>query len=466
MERRLIERIGFAVIAVLTTACATTSAPPPPPPPVSETPIRAVEVTEPLAEDRDELQLLVESTLESIERKEAIASDLIQADLDAAGSLEMPDHSSIKSAIRLFSGDLRPKIQASLDRSGIYKPMIDAVLDEYRLPRALAYLPVIESGYISSSVSRAGALGIWQFMPGTAREYGLRVDWWVDERLDPLKSTRAAAAFLKDLHDIFGDWPLALASYNAGPGRVRRSMSAMRAESFWDMKHRRSRLPRETRGYVPTFYATLAIVSDPQTHGFRLCDPVGSPWNEVDRIEVNGPVTLDYIAETAHVAAETVYALNPSFRQGIVPPGVGTITVPIDGSQLVRDMAPYLTDSDPYLPVATYTVRNGDSLRSVGRRLGVSHFAISAMNGNVRSLRAGDRIYVPVKRADLPERLLQASFETVHVVRRGDTLSGIARKYGLTARELAEMNNISTKSLIHPGDRLLITSSSVFAAGM
>jgi membrane-bound lytic murein transglycosylase D len=464
MKRRFIERIGTLAAACATLACASATPQSPPPPPPAPTPA-VMQSIEPLSEDREHLSFLVEATLESIERREVLAAALIQADVDAAASLEMPDHASVQSAIRLFSDRLQPKIQASLDRSTIYKPMIDAVLDEYQLPRALAYLPVIESGYISSSVSRAGALGIWQFMPGTAREYGLRVDWWVDERLDPLRSTHAAAAYLRDLYSMFGDWPLAVASYNAGPGRVRRTMSAMRADSFWDMQ-RRSRLPRETRGYVPTFYATLAIVSDPQTHGFRLCDPVGSPWDEVDHIKVNGPVTLDYIADIAHLAAETVYSLNPSFRQGIVPPGASTIVVPGDGAELVRDMVPYLTESDPYLPVARYSVRGGESLRSVGRRLGVSHFAIAAMNGNIRSLRAGDEIFVPVKRTDLPERLLQASFETVHVVRRGDTLSGIARKYGLSARELAEMNNISVKSLIHPGDRLLITTSGVFAAGM
>lgn len=469
MLRRFTGRLSVLGMAFASLACATSSnprnAPLAAPVPASSTPSAAVEVFEPLAEEREELALLIKATLEAIERKDVLVAELNRADFDAAASLEMPDHSSVESAIRLFSTRLQPKIQASLDRSTVYKPMIDSVFDEYQLPRALTYLPVIESGYISSSVSRAGALGIWQFMPGTAREYGLRVDWWVDERLDPLMSTRAAAAYLKDLYSIFGDWPLALASYNAGPGRIRRTMSAARAESFWDMQ-RRSRLPRETRGYVPTFYATLAIVSDPQTHGFRLCDPIGSPWDEVDRIEISGPVTLDYIAETAHVDAETIYSLNPSFRQGIVPPGTSTIVVPGDGSALVRDMLPYLSASDPHLPVALYTVRRGDSLRSVAQRLGVSHFAISAMNGNARSLRAGDEIFVPVRRSDLPQRLLQASDATVHVVRKGDTLSGIARKYGLSARELAEMNNISTRSLIHPGDRLMITSSSVFAAGM
>jgi len=465
MRRPIIERLAILATALTTVACATSSAPPPVPPPPEAAPAAVATTIEPIREDHEDLELLLASTLESIERKDVYAAEAIQADVDAAASLELPEHASVESAIRLFSGKLQPRIQASLDRSTIYKPMIDTVFDEYQLPRALAYLPVIESGYISSSVSRAGALGIWQFMPGTAREYGLRVDWWVDERLDPLKSTRAAAEYLRDLYDIFGDWPLALASYNAGPGRIRRTMDRYRVESFWDMQ-KRSKLPRETRGYVPTFYATLAIIGDPQSHGFRLCDPLGSPWDDVTRIDVAGPVTLDYVAETAHVDAETIYSLNPSFRQGVVPPGVSTITVPGDGAALVKDMAPYLSESDPYLPVTRYTVRRGDTLRSVGQRLGVSHFAISAMNGNTRTLHAGEEIFVPLKRKDLPARLLQASYETVHVVRKGDTLSAIARKYGLSARELAEMNSISTKSTIHPGDRLLITSNSVFAAGM
>lgn len=460
--------LGLIAAMLSSIGCATTSVPPAAPaPPEANAPEMEIisETIEPLSEDREELRLLVEAALETIQRKEVLAKALIQADVHAASSLDIPEHASVESAVRLFSGRLQPKIQASLDRSTIYKPMIDTVFDEHQLPRALTYLPVIESGYISSNMSRAGALGIWQFMPGTAREYGLRVDWWVDERLDPLKSTRAAASYLKDLYDIFGDWPLALASYNAGPGRIRRAMSASRAQSFWDMQQR-SRLPRETRGYVPTFYATLAIVSDPPAHGFRLCEPVGSPWDDVERIDLEGPVTLDYIAEVAHTNAETLYALNPSFRQGILPPGTSVVMVPGDGAELVRDLAAWLSESDPYLPVASYRVRKGDSLRSVSQRFGVSHFAVSAMNGNTRSLRVGEDIWIPVRRSDMPGRLMQASFETVHVVRKGDTLGSIAKKYGLSARELAEMNDISTKSVIHPGDRLVVTTRGMMTAGM
>jgi membrane-bound lytic murein transglycosylase D len=467
MRRRLTEGLAITAALVALAGCATTGVTPADPAVPAEQVAGppGIEIAEPLAEAHEELTLLVESTLESIQRREVLASEINRSDADAAASLDMPDHASVRSAIALFSTRLQPKIQASLDRSLDYKPMIDTIFDEYRLPRALTWLPVIESGFISSSVSRAGALGIWQFMPATAREYGLRVDWWVDERLDPLASTRAAATYLKDLHAIFGDWPLALASYNAGPGRVRRTMAAVRADSFWDMQ-RNAKLPRETRGYVPTFYATIAIVSDPVTYGFRLCEPRSRGDYDVERIELAGPVTLDFVAEVAHVTAETMYALNPAFRQGIVPPGPAAVSVPGDGAELVRDMAPYLSDADPYLPVARYTVRRGDTIRTVAQKLGVSHFAVSAMNGNARTLRAGEEIYVPVRRSDLSARLMQASFETVHVVRKGDTLSKIAQKYGLTARELAAMNDLSLKSTIHPGDRLTISTTAASVAGM
>jgi len=229
---------------------------------------------------------------------------------------------------------------------------------------------------------------------------------------------------------------------------------------------RNSKLPRETRGYVPTFYATVAIVSNPVPHGFRLCEPAPTRWDVFERVAIPGPVTLDYIAEVAHVDVDALQSLNPAFRQGILPPGTSEVIVPGDGAALVRDMAPFLGEADPYLPVARYEARRGDSIRTVAQRLGVSHFAISAMNGNARTLREGQELFVPVRRADLSSRLMQASFETVHVVRKGDTLSRIAQKYGLTARELAEMNDISLKSTIHPGDRLTITTRAMLSAGM
>ena len=141
--------------------------------------------------------------------------------------------------------------------------------------------------------SRAGAHGIWQFMPETAREYGLRVDWWVDERADPELSTRAAASYLTDLYRHFHDWPLALAAYNAGPGRMHRALDETGSTSFWSLMEM-SAIPRETRGYVPTFYAAILIAGDPAAYGFRLGDPVDL---DIKRVEVEGPLSLRFIAQ-------------------------------------------------------------------------------------------------------------------------------------------------------------------------
>src|SRR5438067_67580 len=214
--------------------------------------------------------------------------EIPKVDVEAAAGIPVPEHPSIRGALAYFTTQLRPDIQQSLTRSGQYKKLIDRVLAEFKLPKALAYLPVIESAYTPTMTSRAGAHGIWQFMPDTAREYGLRVDWWVDERADPERSTRAAVAYLRDLYRQFNDWPLTLAAYNAGPGRIRRALETNGATTFWELCDAGA-LPKETRGYVPTFFATLMIPSDPATYGFRLGE---SKDLDVKRIAVEGPLSL------------------------------------------------------------------------------------------------------------------------------------------------------------------------------
>src|SRR5438045_2646415 len=226
--------------------------------------------------------------------------------------------------------------------------------------------------------SRAGAHGIWQFMPETARQYGLRVDWWSDERADPERSTRAAAAYLRDLYRQFNDWPLTLAAYNCGPGRVRRTLNEANATSFWQLLEAAA-LPKETRGYVPTFYATLIIASDPSTYGFRLGDPPEGANDDVKRVEVEGPLSLQYLAEVVHVDEQKLRELNPELRRAIVPPGRAAVRVPARVAEEVAERATTMKRDDANIAICSYTLRERDSIKRLARAIGTTAEALMAM---------------------------------------------------------------------------------------
>ena len=260
------------------------------------------------------------AALESATLRTLVVAPPPTADVDAAVSMAIPQHGSIRGALAYFTAQLKPDIQQSFVRSAQYRKLIDSVLAENRLPKALAYLPVIESAYSETMTSRAGARGIWQIMPETAREYGLRVDKWIDERVDPDLSTRAAAAYLGDLYRDFRDWPLALAAYNAGAARIHRALEETHTKSFWELLELAA-IPKETRGYVPTFFATLIIATDPAAYGFTLSDPIDSG---ITRLDVEGPLSLRKVARAAHVDVAVLEDLNPALRKGIVPRGVRT----------------------------------------------------------------------------------------------------------------------------------------------
>ncbi|HVT45362.1 MAG TPA: transglycosylase SLT domain-containing protein [Thermoanaerobaculia bacterium] len=410
----------------------------------------------------EELRAALEDAYGRIVARTSSTFRPVVVDADAFLSIEVPDHRTIRGALGYFSTNLRPKIQASLLRSSRYKEMVDRILDEHELPRALAYLPVIESAYVPTLTSRAGAHGLWQFMPDTAREYGLRVDWWVDERADPEKSTRAAARYLRDLHRWFGDWSLALAAYNCGPGRVRRALASTGASSFWQLLEQ-SALPRETRGYVPTFFATLHIASDPPAWGFELKE---SATLDDATVPVVGPLSIAFIAEATGIDPEDLKGRNPQYRKGILPPGVAEIRVPGHVAPQLAGMRSTLYLEDPHLEIATFTLRPGDSLEKLARSLGVSGDEILLMNARSR-VRAGDAIYLPVRQRELASLLSRPTepASRFYVVQRGDTLYGIAKRHGLTVDELREMNQIDRQATIHPGERLRVSLGAAVTAG-
>jgi membrane-bound lytic murein transglycosylase D len=358
----------WAILALALCGCATRPAPPPPP---------------------DVAQTLLSVPLVRT------AHVFVLPPPPPVLDLQIPDHRSVHSALTLFTTEMRADIQQSLIRSAQYRKLIDRVLDQYNLPKALAFLPVIESAYLPRLTSRAGAHGIWQFMPETAREYGLRVDWWVDERADPDLSTRAAAIYLKDLYREFRDWPLALAAYNAGPGRIHRALDETGTTSFWSLMEM-SAIPRETRGYVPTFYAAILIAGDPAAYGFRTADTIDV---DVKRVEVEGPLSLRFIAQTANIDDSVLRDLNPALLHGIVPPGTTSIRVPTAAVTAIAARAATLKNYDRIVTVCAYKVRKGDTINTLARALGVEKRTIRAMNGlsEKAKLRRGESIYLPVR---------------------------------------------------------------------
>ena len=426
-------------------------------PPIRSTP-SAVPAT-PAKFDAAEYRKTLEDAYGEIIARETTPADAPRVDVEAAASIPIPEHQSVHTALAYFVNDLKPSIQESLLRSGRYRKLIDRVLDEYNLPKGLAYLPVIESAYLPTLTSRAGAHGIWQFMPETAREYGLRVDWWVDERADPELSTRAAAAYLTDLYRHFQDWPLALAAYNGGPGRIDRALAASGTRTFWDL-FELAAIPHETRGYVPTFFAALIIASDPSNYGFRLGD---CSDEDATSVEVEGPLSLRFLAGIANVDESTMRDLNPALRRGVLPPGKSILHLPSHAAESIASQGTTLKNQDTDLAFCSYTLREGDTIRHLARTIGSSVDTILGMNAltSSRNLGRGDSIYLPVRARELGALLA----ETYYTVRKGDTMSSIARRHDLTAAELRELNQFSRRHKIHTGDKLRVASPRALSAG-
>ncbi len=392
------------------------------------------------------------------------AADVEVVDVEAAASIPIPEHRTIDSAVRLFSGSMKNSIQTSLIRSAQYRKLIDQALAEQKLPKGLAYLPVIESAYLPTLTSRAGAHGIWQFMPDTAREYGLRVDWWIDERADPEFSTRAAATYLRDLYRMFDDWSLALAAYNCGPGRVRRTLQQSGASSFWELLDA-GLLPKETRGYVPTFYATLLIASDPEAYGMRLSEVME---HDEKRVEVRGPVSLAYIAEAIGVDEGLLKEMNPALRRGVVPPGRASVRVPSKRAEALLARADTLREDDAYMKFCSFQLRKGDTIQRLARALGTKPETLLAMNNLDESdrVRAGQSIYLPVRARELGTLLAHSDNEEVfYAVRKGDTLFSIAKKNGLSVAELRELNDLPKKATLKKGQKLRVSAPRTLTAG-
>src|SRR5262245_20989870 len=260
---------------------------------------------------------------------EAVAADLETTTHD----IPIPVNAKVLRYVEAFQGRLRDFLTEGLSRGAQYLPMIQGVFRAEGLPLDLAYVPLIESAFKPTALSRAKARGVWQFMRGTALENGLQADWYIDERADPQKATVAAARYLKTLYAMFGDWHLAMASYNGGYGRIQRAQKRSRKEDFWDLSSSARFLPRETREYVPMILAAIIIAKNPAQYGFDVLPTAPTP---TEMVQVPEAVDLRRIAEWAGVAVDDIQSLNPELRCWMTPVREGTYDLKVPAGTAAR----------------------------------------------------------------------------------------------------------------------------------
>ncbi len=400
----------------------------------------------------------------------------VRADLATTShDIPIPLNDRVLRFVEIFQGRLRPFLTEGLARGAAYLPMIHAVFREEGLPLDLGFVPLVESAFKTTALSRASARGVWQFMRPTGKEYGLRSDWYIDERADPEKATRAAAKYLKALHRMFGDWHLAIASYNGGPGRVQRAVKRTGIDDFWELTDSSKHLPRETRDYVPMILAAAIIARNPAQYGFEI--PVTLPFT-TDIVTVSGPVDLRNVAEWAGVPADDIRSLNPELRRWTTPVRAREyqLRVPLGSMASVLEGYAGAAPGDA-AALQWYTVRKGESLPTIARRLRVSRADLAEANylNTTARVQPGQRLVVPrapsaallarrgsapastaarVAAADADTREAEVT-RTVYRVRKGDTLFSIARRHGVSVENLRAWNRIKGSAL-SIGDRLQI----------
>lgn len=410
-----------------------------------------------LIQQKEDLRFLISKRILEIYASRNI---VVNGNHDA---IPMEMNSYIEAELRRFTtGHEKDFFRRSYQRSGRYRPYILEVLREAGLPEELSWLPLIESGYMVRALSSARALGLWQFIPSTGYKFGLSRTHYVDERMDFVKSTHAAVEYLKELHNIFGDWATVLAAYNCGEGRVLRTIRTQNVnylDNFWDLYQR---LPRETARYVPRFFATLHIVKNPERYGLDQ-GAFDSPF-DFDEVEINREAHLRDIGPAIGTDLATLEALNPELRHRIVPPEPYTLRVPAGSAdQLLAQIDALPKAQLPQQAQTLHTVRSGETLGTIARRYNTSINRIMRAN-NLRSshfIRAGTRLRVPLSGtaavASAPPRQQPSAppASGMHTVAKGDSLWNIANRYSTTVQQITSLNRLSSNTL-QIGQRLRI----------
>lgn len=309
---------------------------------------------------------------------------------------------AVEKSISLFTETIKNRFSLWLSRSGKYLDLMKDILRSKNLPEDIAFLPLIESGFNPVAYSVARAVGPWQFIAATAKRYGLKIDWWRDERRDPVKSTVAAADYLKDLYDMFGSWNLAMAAYNAGEGKILKALNRTKKDDFWELLSTKY-IKKETKEYVPRFIAARMIASNPDEYGFDKIDY--HPPLEYDEVVINHPLDLDLAAEFAVTTVDVIRELNPELRRWSTPPGESSYPLRIPAGKketFLKNLSE--TPQEKWFSTEKYRVKKGDTIKKIARKTGIPVTVILELNNGLRILKAGDTISLPPKDKYRPDR--------------------------------------------------------------
>ncbi|PKN70702.1 MAG: lytic transglycosylase [Deltaproteobacteria bacterium HGW-Deltaproteobacteria-12] len=427
-----------------------------------------------VAREKDDLRLLISKRiLAAYSSKQTVTNGI-------ASEIPLIMNPDVEKEIRSFQGYERDFFISSYQRSGMYRPIMIRELKKAGIPEELSWLPLVESGFKILALSRARALGLWQFIPSTGYKFGLSRDEWIDERMDVEKSTEAAIAYLKELHGMFGDWLTVLAAYNCGEGRVLRVISRQHInyfDRFWDLYRQ---LPNETARYVPRFLATLHIIRDPKKYGMNLGADIEKPI-AYEFVKVNKIMKLQDIAAKIEVPEETLNLLNSELRYRITPDKEYDLKVPVDYVSKFKLVVAEIPESEkPRLAAAAgrgrmvlakHRVKQGETIASIAKRYKISPSTIASYNNisTKKRLVVGQVLRVPViqvtrivkNKSDVKSsknRSTLAEANQQYKVKKGDTLLNIAKRFDVSVPQLKKMNNLKSNS-IRIGQVLKVTKA-------
>jgi membrane-bound lytic murein transglycosylase D len=375
------------------------------------------------------------------------------------GHIPITYNQKVASIITFFQKEGRNSFQKWLNRMSQYKPIILPILEEEGVPPELFYLAMIESGLNPKAYSYAHASGVWQFITSTGKMYGLKKTWWIDERRDFEKSTRAAAHLLKDLYREFDDWYLAFAAYNCGSTRVNKTIKRQGTNDYWKL----TRLPPQTRNYVPNIMAAIFIANNPEKYGFALIKEPKMEWNIV---MINKAVSLDILSECAKLDIGLLQSYNPELKQGTIPPlddgQTYSFRMPVNASPEFDSLfAEVKIEKIQEVIFLDHKVKRGESLWLIARKYDVRIKDIIAINklAQAKYIRPGQILQIPADGYDIYRKIaLTKSVGTkqvYHTVRSGDTLSEIAMAYRTSVNKIKKWNGLRSDR-IYPGQKLKI----------